>query len=68
MAAGLAIGLGLAPAATRALDAVVFGVSTTDPVAYLASAGVLALATAAACLVPANRASRSDPMTVLRGD
>lgn len=68
MAAGLAIGLGLAPAATRALDAVVFGVSMTDPVAYLASAGLLALATAAACLVPANRASRSDPMTVLRGD
>ena len=68
MGGGIAVGLSLAPAATQALNAVVFGVDTTDPVAYVSSAAVLAFTTAAACLVPANKAGRSDPMAVLRNE
>ena len=68
MGGGIAVGLSLAPAATQALNAVVFGVDTTDPVAYVSSAAVLAFTTAAACLIPANKAGRSDPMAVLRNE
>ncbi|HEY7059719.1 MAG TPA: ABC transporter permease [Vicinamibacterales bacterium] len=68
MAGGLAIGLSLAPAATHALNAALFGVGSTDAVSYIAAGTTLAVATVTACLVPARRASRADPMSVLRNE
>ena len=65
-AGGLAIGLTLAPVATQVFNAALFGVGPTDVKAYLAAGGILAMATVAACLVPARRATQSDPMRVLR--
>lgn len=68
MAGGLAAGLTLAPAATQLFRGALFGVEPTDMAAYLAATTILATATVAACLVPARRAMRSDPMTVLRNE
>ena len=68
MAAGTVVGLVLAFWATRVLSAQVWGVSTRDPLAYLAVAGVLAAAGILASLPPALRAARSSPLTALRAD
>ena len=65
---GVAIGLGGAAAASRALITLLFGVSPLDPVTYL---GVIALAAgvaAMACWVPAWRAARVDPSITLRAE
>jgi len=65
-AAGVAIGVALALASSRALAAHVFGISATDPSSYAALAlGMVALA-ALATLAPAVRATRADPAQALR--
>jgi putative ABC transport system permease protein len=64
--AGLAIGFALAPLAAGTLAAALFGVGPTDRLAYAAAAAVLLTAATLACYLPARRASRSDPMSVLR--
>jgi putative ABC transport system permease protein len=66
--AGIAIGLGGALAATRALRALLFEVSPSDPSTLVASAVLFAVVAAAACYIPARRAVRVDPMTTLRHD
>ena len=65
---GLAAGLGLMPLAAGALSAALYGVAPTDPVAYISAAVVLSAAAAVACVLPARRASRADPMVVLRNE
>ena len=66
--AGLMIGVGGAPALTRALGAVLFEVSPTDPVTFArVCAPLLAVATLAA-YVPARRATRVDPVRALRAE
>jgi ABC-type lipoprotein release transport system permease subunit len=42
------------------------GVSSADPVSFLVAAGVLIAAVLAASALPALRASRTDPASVLR--
>jgi putative ABC transport system permease protein len=66
--AGLAIGFALGPVAARTLAAALFNVGPTDAIAYAAAACVLATAATFACYIPARRASRSDPMSVLRSE
>jgi putative ABC transport system permease protein len=51
---------------THLIQSLLYGVSGTDPVALLTAVGVLALAAFLACLVPALRAIRVDPITALR--
>jgi putative ABC transport system permease protein len=64
--AGLAIGLLGAFALSRALESLLFGVTPTDPVTYLAVGGFLVLVAFGASLVPARRAARVDPLVALR--
>src|SRR5579862_2154631 len=63
---GLALGNIGAIALTRVLSSVLFQVRATDPATFLASAGILLLAAVAACLGPAYKAARVDPMIALR--
>ena len=63
---GLAAGLGGAFALRRAMATVVFGVPTTDPLAYAIACACLAAATLTACAIPANRAASMDPVRALR--
>ena len=65
---GLAIGLPAAFFLSRVMSSVVFGVTTRDPVTFAAlPLGIVAI-TAAACYVPARRASRVDPAIAIRQD
>jgi ABC-type antimicrobial peptide transport system permease subunit len=63
---GLAAGLAGALAAGRVLSGLLFGVSSTDPLTMSVVAAVLLAVAAAACYVPALRATRSDPLVALR--
>lgn len=65
LAAGMAIGLCGAWATGRAMQAVLFHVTSHDPVILAASAGMIAVLTLAACLLPARRAARVAPLTAL---
>jgi ABC-type antimicrobial peptide transport system permease subunit len=64
--AGILIGVVAAMALSRALSALVFGVSVSDPWTYAGVALLLVVVALASCAVPAFRASRVDPMTALR--
>jgi putative ABC transport system permease protein len=64
--AGVTLGLAAAFAVTRVLQGLLFGVSSTDPATFAAVAGLLATAALLASYLPARRAARLDPATVLR--
>ncbi len=63
---GLALGILGSLAVTRLLATMLFGVSPRDPLTMVAVAIVLALVSVAACLIPALRATRVDPLVALR--
>jgi len=65
-AVGLVVGLAAAAATTRLLAGFLFGVTPGDPVTFLATAGVFLVVAIAASYLPARRATRLDPLTVLR--
>jgi putative ABC transport system permease protein len=51
---------------SRILDSLLFEVSSHDPLTYLAGAALIAAVSLLACLMPARRATRVDPMLALR--
>jgi putative ABC transport system permease protein len=65
---GVVAGLSLGALLSRALSSVLFGVSPSDPIVFASVGGVLAVVTLVACLVPAQRATRLDPVVALRSD
>ena len=65
-AAGLALGLGAALAASRALRSLLFGVAPEDAATYLVVCVIVVTAIAIAAWLPARRALSTDPHAVLR--
>jgi putative ABC transport system permease protein len=65
---GIALGLASAIAATRALRSLLFGVSPTDPLTFVAIPLLLALVALLACWFPARRATKVDPLVALRSE
>ena len=63
---GLAAGILGSMILTHLIQSLLYGVSGTDPIALLTASGVLGLAAFLACVVPAWRAIRIDPMIALR--
>jgi predicted permease len=64
--AGIAIGVPAALGLCRFLEGLVYGVTTTDPVTFLAVPSLLLGTAALAAFVPAHRATRVDPLQALR--
>jgi putative ABC transport system permease protein len=63
---GILIGLAGSFALTRLIEGQLYGVKPTDPLTLAAVSALLCLVTAAACVIPARRAMRVDPMVALR--
>jgi predicted permease len=63
---GIALGLAGAAAAGRMIQRLLVGVEPFDPVTVAATAVLLMAAAAVACVVPAARATRIDPLEALR--
>jgi predicted permease len=65
-AVGVVIGLCASLALTRLMGSMLYGISATDPLTFIAVALLLTLVAIAACCVPARRAMRVDPVESLR--
>jgi predicted permease len=66
VALGLALGVAGAFSLTRLLKALLIGVTPTDPATFAVVGALLAAVALAACLIPARRAMRVDPVIALR--
>jgi putative ABC transport system permease protein len=64
--AGLAVGLAGALAGSRLLTSLLFEVKPSDPATFATVAALLGAVAIGACLIPARRATRVDPMVALR--
>ena len=65
---GLAVGLGLAIGLGRLLESLLYGVKPAASSVYLFTAGTLLVVTLLACVIPAQRAARVDPLVALRDE
>jgi predicted permease len=63
---GLVLGLAASIGAVRLIQSMLYGTQPLDPAVFAAVAATLLLVAALACLIPAWRASRIDPMQALR--
>jgi predicted permease len=66
VAIGVALGLGGAFVLTRVLNSLLFGVTAHDPLVFAGNAALLIAVATAACVLPALRATRVNPIVALR--
>jgi hypothetical protein len=66
-AIGIGVGLVAAVAVTRSLQSLLFGVSPTEPLVFVAAAGLLGCVAVVASWIPARTATRADPLQAVRG-
>jgi len=65
---GLAAGVGLALVLGRLLETLLYGVRPAAPAVYAVTAGALLVIALLACIIPAQRAARVDPVVALRNE
>jgi putative ABC transport system permease protein len=63
---GIGVGLMVAIVLTRLMSTLLFGVSASDPLTFVAIVLLLLLVALLACWIPALRTTKVDPMTALR--
>jgi predicted permease len=68
VAIGLVLGLAGAFGLSKVLRAILVQITPSDPVTFVAISVLLTAVAIAACLIPARRATRVDPLTALRAD
>jgi putative ABC transport system permease protein len=68
VACGAIAGIAGACALTRLMSGLLFGVSPLDPLTFVATTAALGAIALAATLIPARRASATDPLAALRTD
>ncbi|HEV3484097.1 MAG TPA: ABC transporter permease, partial [Vicinamibacterales bacterium] len=66
LAIGLVLGIAGGLGVGRILQVIIVQVSPRDPLTFITIVAVLVLVTIAACVIPARRAARLDPLTALR--
>jgi ABC-type antimicrobial peptide transport system permease subunit len=66
LAIGLTLGLGGAYLLSTVVQRVLVGITSSDPVTFVGISAILTLVAVAACLIPARRATRIDPLVALR--
>ena len=64
--AGAAIGLAASAAVTRLTQSLLFGVDALDPATYVVALAALGSIAIAACVLPALRATRVDPVLAIK--
>jgi ABC-type antimicrobial peptide transport system permease subunit len=67
-ALGIAMGAGVAAGTTRLMGDLFYRMSPRDPAAFAVAFTAMAVAAVAACLIPALRVMRTDPVRALRGE
>jgi putative ABC transport system permease protein len=65
---GVLVGLGASLILSRAVASLLYGVSATDPLTFGSISGLIVLVALAASYVPARRATKVDPLVVLRSE
>jgi len=63
---GVGIGLLASLALTRLIKSLLFNVGVTDPLTFVAIAALMSMIALIACLIPARRATKVDPLVALR--
>ena len=67
-ALGLGLGVAGALVLTKLMSSILYGVSSTDVMTFVSVPVLLALVSVVACWIPARRATRVDPIEVLRAE
>ena len=68
VAAGLGVGIAAALGASQLLGSILYGVTPTDAVTYASVVAILAAVALVACIAPARRAAKVDPLLALRSE